>query len=42
MAEIYADAVKLAAEETDIDNKVFPTSCLFTPKDVLDNNFWPT
>ncbi len=42
MAEIYADVVKLAAEETGLENKVFPTSCPFTPKDVLDNNFWPT
>ncbi|BAP57771.1 hypothetical protein THII_3474 [Thioploca ingrica] len=42
MEEIYADAARLAAEETGLDNKIFPTSCPFTPKDLLDNNFWPT
>jgi len=42
MEEIYADAARLAAEETGLDNKIFPTSCPFTPNDLLDNNFWPT
>ena len=41
LEEIYADAVRLAAEETGLDNQVFPTSCPFTPKNVLDDNFWP-
>lgn len=42
MEEIYADAARLAAEETGLDNKIFPTLCPFTLKDLLDNNFWPT
>jgi hypothetical protein len=42
MKEIYADAVKLAAEETGLDKTVFPTSCPFISKEVLDNSFWPT
>jgi 8-oxo-dGTP pyrophosphatase MutT (NUDIX family) len=42
MEEIYADAVRLAAEETGLDKTVFLTSCPFTPKELLDNNFWPT
>ena len=41
LEEIYADAVRLAAEETGLDNQVFPTSCPFIPKNVLDDNFWP-
>ena len=42
LEEIYADAVRLAATETGLDSKVFPTSCPFTPTNVLDDNFWPT
>lgn len=29
-------------EEMGLDKTVFPTSCPFISKDVLDNNFWPT
>jgi hypothetical protein len=41
LEEIYVDAVRLAVDETGLDNQVFPTSCPFTPQKVLDDNFWP-
>ncbi|HWP00562.1 MAG TPA: DUF29 domain-containing protein [Methylococcus sp.] len=37
----YAPAVRLAADETGIKETDFPTSCEWSEKEILDEDFWP-
>jgi hypothetical protein len=41
IAESYADAVELAAEETGLAPPVFPQTCPYTPQQLLDRQFLP-
>jgi len=41
MADIYLDAVKLAAIETGLDKHAFPVHCPWTAEQILDDEFWP-
>ena len=37
----YRKAFLWAANETQLDQHTFPTSCPFTAEQVLNENFWP-
>lgn len=39
--EAYETAILLAAEETGLDEEVFPNNCEWTAKQILDNTFFP-
>ncbi len=41
IAETYADAVDLAAEETGLDPGVFPAACPYRSEELLDRSFLP-
>ena len=39
--EAYEDAILHAAQETGLEESVFPTTCPFTLEQVLDESFLP-
>jgi len=39
--EAYADALRIATEETGLDVRVFPPACPYHDSDILDDDFWP-
>ena len=41
LLDAYDTAILKAAEETNLDDDVFPTSCEWTIDQVLDDNFYP-
>jgi hypothetical protein len=41
IAESYADARELAAEETGLPLEIFPESCPYSQAQILDKNFYP-
>lgn len=41
IAEVYPDAVKLAAVETGLSRQTFPAECPWTAIQILDEEFWP-
>ncbi len=41
LAELYADAVELAAIETGLPEAAFPAECPFSPVQIMDRSFLP-
>ena len=41
VADVYRDAVKLAAQETQISISQFPQECLYSIEQLQDENFYP-
>jgi hypothetical protein len=41
MEEAYADALRIATQETGLDPAVFPPNCPYRENDILDDDFWP-
>ncbi|NEQ73049.1 MAG: DUF29 domain-containing protein [Okeania sp. SIO2C9] len=39
--ESYEESRKQAADETELDLKIFPQSCPFKPKEILDSEYLP-
>lgn len=39
--EVYAEAVTIAAQETQLPNATFPLTCLYSMEQLLDDNFYP-
>ena len=40
VADVYHDAVKLAAQETQIPASQFPQKCLYSLEQIQDENFY--
>lgn len=39
--EVYAEAVTIAAQETQLPNATFPPTCPYSMEQLLDDNFYP-
>lgn len=40
--DAYVKSILLAAEETNLDESVFPNNCEWCKEQILDNNFYPS
>ena len=41
IGKAYAKALKIAVKETGLALSIFPKSCVYTPQQLLDENFYP-
>ena len=41
LEDAYGDAILAAARETGVTRSAFPTTCLWTFEQIMDEEFWP-